>query len=64
MIDDIHAAVCNNYIVFTGMQTTIKLFGQKIFLNRCPGGHRLHRQRPQRVFEEDGAEEAAELSSR
>ena len=26
----------------------------------CPGGHRLHPQRPQSVFEEDEAKEAAE----
>ena len=30
---------------------------------RCPGGRRLHLQRPQSVFEEDEAEEAAESSS-
>ena len=30
---------------------------------RCPGGCRLHPQRPQSVFEEDEVEEAAESSS-
>ena len=30
---------------------------------RCPGGRRLHPPRPQSVFEEDEAEEAAESSS-
>ena len=30
---------------------------------RCPGGRRLHPQRPQSVFEEDEAEVVAESSS-
>jgi len=28
---------------------------------RCPGGRRLHPQRPQSVFEEDEAEEAYDI---
>ena len=35
----------------------------KLSPKRCPGGRRLHPQRPQSVFEEDEAEEVAESSS-
>jgi len=35
----------------------------KLTPKRCPGGRRLHPQRPQRVFEEDEAEEATKKSS-
>ena len=35
----------------------------KLSPKRCPGGYHLHPQRPQRVFEEDEAEEATESSS-
>ena len=35
----------------------------KLPKKRCPGGRRLHRQRPQRVFEEDEAEERGLLQT-
>ena len=41
----------------------IFFFFSKLPPKRCPGGRRLHPQRPQSVFEEDEAEEAAESSS-
>ena len=40
-----------------------KFYFSKMPPKRCPGGRRLHPQRPQSVFEEDEAEEVTKKSS-